>query len=372
MPLNVWSYLEEYESERDDILRAVDRVFRSGQLILGENVAAFEREFASYCGVSHGVGVDNGTDAVMLALLAAGVEAGDDVVTVSNTAAPTVVAANAIGARVRFVDIDPATLLMNVEQLEASITPRTTCLLPVHLFGQCVNMDAVCKIARKHHLLVVEDCAQAHGAHFHGRVAGSFADAAAFSFYPTKVLGAYGDAGMVITRDDVTAGRLRRLRYYGMEDGRYYVVGPGYNTRLDEVQAAILRYKLQRIESYISRRRNIAAAYAALLERSGLVLPLEEPGNRHVYYIYVVRHPRRDDVVDALARRGVLVNVSYRWPIHLMPGFAHLGYRSGELPETERAAGEIFSLPMYPALTDAQLATVSQTLWEVLAELPAA
>jgi dTDP-3-amino-2,3,6-trideoxy-4-keto-D-glucose/dTDP-3-amino-3,4,6-trideoxy-alpha-D-glucose/dTDP-2,6-dideoxy-D-kanosamine transaminase len=368
MAINVWSYLREYENERADILAAVDRVFSSGTLVLGESVRRFESDFAAWCGVRSGVGVDNGTNAVSLALRAVGVKGGDDVVTVSNTAAPTVIAINSIGARARFVDIDPKSYLMDVQKLEEAITPRTTCIVPVHLFGQCVDMDVVLEVARRKGLRVVEDCAQSHGARYRGRPAGSMSDAAAFSFYPTKVLGAYGDGGMVITNDAELERRLRRLRYYGMED-RYYVVDEGFNSRLDEVQAAILSTKLARVGQYVERRRALAALYRKRLAGVDIRLPVERDGNEHVYYVYVARHPKRDAILERLRERQINLNVSYRWPVHTMTGFAHLGYKMGDLPHTEAAAEEIFSLPMFPSLTDEEHGVVCGALSEVIAEV---
>jgi aminotransferase EvaB len=366
MVINVWSYLREYEAEKAEILSAVDRVFSSGKLIFGESLASFEREFATWCGLRHGVGVDNGTNALALALRAVGVKPGDDVLTVSNTAAPTIVAISQIGARARFVDIDPASFLMDVTRLESAITDRTTCIVPVHLFGQCVDMDAVTAVAKRRGLRVVEDCAQAHGSRQQSRVAGSMSDAAAFSFYPTKVLGAYGDGGMVLTNDDATERNLRRLRYYGMEE-TYYVVSEGMNSRLDDVQAEILRGKLKKLAGYIERRRELAHRYEQELAGSALALPREMPGNVHIYYVYVVRHPRRDAILEALKARGINLNVSYRWPNHIMSGFSHLGYKKGDLPHTEAAADEIFSLPMFPSLTDEEHADTCRALREVLA-----
>ena len=368
MTIGVWSYLAEYEQERDDLLAAVEQVFSSGRLILGPTVAAFEREFAAWCGVKHAIGVDNGTNALVLALRAAGVEPGDEVVTVANTAAPTVVAIHAVGARALFVDIDPRTYLIDTAKLEAAITLKTKCVVAVHLYGQCVDMTVVQRVAEQHGLRVVEDCAQAHGARWNGRMAGGMSDAAAFSFYPTKVLGAYGDGGAVITNRDDVAHRVRRLRYYGMED-RYYVVEPGYNARLDEVQAEILRRKLTRIDAYISRRRRLANRYKSRLADSGLTLPVTAADADHVYYLFVVRHPGRDAILHALEKRGIRLSVSYRWPVHLMTGFDYLGYREGDLPETEAAANEIFSLPMYPSLSDETQDTVCTALGEILNEL---
>lgn len=349
MTTRVWDYRLEYDAERDDILDAVDTVFRSGRLILGESVHGFEEEFAAYHGVPYAVSCDNGTNALVLALRSLGVGAGDEVVTVSNTAAPTVVAIDQVGALPVFVDVDRSTYLMDVAQVRAAITDRTRCLLPVHLYGQCVDMTPLLDLAGSYGIPVLEDCAQAHGARQHDRVAGSMGSVAAFSFYPTKVLGAYGDGGAVLTADAAIAKRLRRYRYYGMED-RYYVVStPGHNCRLDEVQAEILRRKLGRLDRYIAGRRAVAQRYAEGLADTGLVLPEIGAGNDHVYYLYVVRHPAREQILSTLRDQGIELTVSYAWPVHEMSGFAGRT-RHGQLPVTEELAGQIFSLPMYPSL----------------------
>jgi dTDP-3-amino-2,3,6-trideoxy-4-keto-D-glucose/dTDP-3-amino-3,4,6-trideoxy-alpha-D-glucose/dTDP-2,6-dideoxy-D-kanosamine transaminase len=351
----VWDYTREYEAERKDILDAVETVFSSGRLVLGPSVSGFESEFAAYHRVGHCVGVDNGTNAVRLALQAVGVGRGDEVITVSNTAAPTVLAIDALGAVPVFVDIHPETYLMDVAQVEAAITPRTKCLLPVHLYGQCVDLAPLRALADKHGLRLIEDCAQAHGARHHGALAGTTGDASAFSFYPTKVLGAYGDGGAVVTDDATVDANLRRHRYYGMEKTYYVVETPGHNCRLDEVQAEILRRKLTRLDEYIAGRREVAARYLDGLGDTELVLPATAEGNTHVYYVYVVRHPDRDRLLTELKKHDIVLNVSYPWPVHTMTGFAHLGWPTGSLPVTEAAADEIFSLPMYPSLpTDVQ------------------
>jgi len=369
MTQNVWGYLPEYEKERDDILDAVDSVFRSGRLVLGPSVNAFEQEFAAYHGVDHCVGVDNGTNAIVLGLRALGVGAGDEVITVSNTAAPTVLAIDAVGATPVFVDVDRDTYLMRVDQVAAAITDRTKCLLPVHLYGQCVDMAPLEEIAAKHGLPILEDCAQAHGARHHGRIAGSMGKAAAFSFYPTKVLGAYGDGGATITSDKEVEESLRRLRYYGMEKVYYVVSTPGYNSRLDEVQAEILRRKLTRLDDYLARRRSIGARYEEAFAGTDLVTPKLAPGNDHVYYVYVVRHPERDKIMAALKEYDIALNISYPWPVHTQSGFAHLNYQKGSLPVTEEVADEIFSLPMYASLSDVEQERVVDALHKVLAKL---
>jgi aminotransferase EvaB len=369
MGINVWSYLVEYEAEREDLLGAVDKVFRSGQLVLGPSVRSFEAAFAAMHDRSYCVGVDNGTNALALALRALDVGPGDEVITVSNTAAPTVVAIDAVGATPTFIDVQPETQLMDVSQLASAVTERTRCLLPVHLYGQAVDMRAVRQVAHDFGLAVLEDCAQAHGARQAGQIVGSFGDAAAFSFYPTKVLGAYGDGGAVIVDDEQVEATLRRLRYYGMED-RYYVVRtPGFNSRLDEVQAEILLRKLSRLDQYISARRAIAATYDAAFTGSGLGLPAVAAGNDHVYYLYVVRHPAREEIMRQLKAVGITLNVSYPWPVHTMSGFEHLGQGVGSLPVTERLANEIFSLPMYPTLTAPDQARVIDELLRILARL---
>ncbi|MFD3686134.1 DegT/DnrJ/EryC1/StrS family aminotransferase [Nocardiopsis sp. NPDC058631] len=366
MVIRTWGYLDEYQRERADILDAVDQVFSSGQLVLGESVRAFEEEFARYHGVPHCVGVDNGTNAIVLGLRALGVGPGDEVVTVANTAAQTVVAIDAVGAVPVFADIDPGTHLMDPGQAAALVTPRTRCLLPVHLFGQCADMDALGAIAAEHGLSVIEDCAQAHGARQRGRTAGTMGDLATFSFYPTKVLGAYGDAGAVLTGDPDTDAALRRLRYCGMRERFHVDELPGYNSRLDEVQAEILRRKLRRLDGYLERRRELARRYDEALAGTSLTLPTVADGNEHVYYLYVVRHPRRDALVRELERRSVFPAVHYRWPVHTMDGFAHLGHTRGSLPATEAAADEILSLPLYPSLGDQDQERVIDALREAL------
>ncbi|MBL7253421.1 DegT/DnrJ/EryC1/StrS family aminotransferase [Paractinoplanes lichenicola] len=366
MTTYVWDYLPEYYNEREDILDAVDKVFSSGALVLADSVKGFEQEFAAYHGAGHCVGVDNGTNALKLALQALGVGPGDEVITVSNTAAPTVIAIDGTGATPVFVDVNEDDYLIDVSQVEAAITERTKALLPVHLYGQCVDLDALKAIADRHGLAILEDCAQSHGATQRGKLAGTTGDAAAFSFYPTKVLGAYGDGGAVVTsRADVDA-ELRKLRYYGMEKVYYTVQTPAHNSRLDEVQAEILRRKLTRLDAYVAGRREVARRYQEALGDTELVLPKVNEGNTHSYYVYVVRHPERDRIIEALKAYDISLNISYPWPVHTMTGFAHLGYAEGSLPVTEKLAGEIFSLPMYPALPSGLQDKVIAALREVL------
>ena len=365
MKIQVWDYLKEYKENREDILKLVDEVFSSGWLILGESVREFENTFSAYCDSGHGIGVNSGTDALFLALKALDIGAGDEVITVANTAVPTVSAIVSAGATPKFVDVQSDTCLMDVDQLEQVLTSKTKCLLPVHLYGQCVNMNRVMEFAQKHDLSVLEDCAQSTGALFEGKKSGAFGDVAAFSFYPTKILGGYGDGGMVVTEKEDLSEKVRKLRMYGMV-GKYYSEEHGYNSRLDEVHAKILTLKLKYLDSYVEKRRLLADNYRRLLGGSELILPEEAEGNSHAYYLYVVRHPRRDAIIEELKKHDIFLNISYPWPIHTMQGYVHLGYKKGDLPVTEDLAKEIFSLPMYPTLIEADQERTCQAILKIL------
>ncbi|MBA2587446.1 MAG: DegT/DnrJ/EryC1/StrS family aminotransferase [Alphaproteobacteria bacterium] len=362
-PIPVWSYEEEYREHRDTILAACDRVFKSNRLIFGEEGKAFEAEMAAAHGMSGGVGVNSGTDALEIALRALGVAAGDEVITVPNTAVPTVSAIGATGAQPVFVDVRADDFLMDVAKLEAAITPNTKAVIPVHLYGQCVDMDPLLDIAKRRGLKVLEDVAQAQGAFYKGLPAGSMGDASAWSFYPTKVLGGYGDGGLILARDEAVLALARSLRFYGME-GTYYSERPGRNSRLDEVQAAILRTKLPLVAPWVKRRRHIASCYRAELGNA-VCLPREAEYGRHAWYLFVAEHDDRDGMIKRLGERGILCNISYPWPIHLQRGYAYLGYRHGDFPVAEAKAKRIFSLPMYPYLYDEQIRRVIDAVKEV-------
>ncbi len=361
-----WDYRREYEELRDEILAAVDRVFKSGKLILGPEGIAFERDMAAYVGVKGGVGVNSGTDAIYIALAAAGVGTGDEVITVPNTAVPTVSAIQVLGARPVFVDVRDDDFLMDVGQIEAAITPRTRAIVAVHLYGQCVDLDPVLEIARRHGLKVIEDCAQSQGALYRNRRCGSIGTVATFSFYPTKLLGGYGDGGMVVSDDEAVVNLARSLRFYGMEQ-TYYAERHGYNSRLDEVHAAILSLKLPRVDGWINRRRDIADRYRQGFAGSGLRLPKENDYGRHVYHLFVVETSGdRDATLARIEARGLKCGVQYRWPIHVMRGYQDLGYREGQFPVVERKARHIFSLPMYPHLGDDEVDEVIEAARAVI------
>lgn len=324
-----WGYLKEFEKEKKEILGAVERVFESGRLILGEEGEKFEREFSNFCGCKFGVAVNSGTDALFISLKALGVGEDDEVITVPNTAMATVSAIVQSGARPVFVDVREDTLLLDTTKIEEKITKKTKVILPVHLYGQMVNMEEVLKIARRYNLFVLEDCAQSAGACWAGKKAGSFGDAGAFSFYPTKILGGYGDGGMVVTNNKSLAKFAKEFRQYGHN---------GINSRLDEVQAAILRFKLKNIEKYIKKRREIADRYDEGLKGSGLTLPFVDRRADMAWYLYVVRHKRREEIIKYLKSRDIFVNISYEKP--LKSGF----------PVSDKACREVFSLPLYPEL----------------------
>jgi dTDP-4-amino-4,6-dideoxygalactose transaminase len=353
----------QYFSIQEEIDASIERVLTSGWFILGQEVQAFEEEFAAYVGADSAVGVGSGTEALHLALLACGVGPGDEVITVSHTAVATVAAIDLIGARAVFVDIDPLSYAMDTSQLEERISPATKVILPVHLYGQMADMDPILAIARRHGLRVVEDAAQAHGAEYKGRKAGSLGDVGCFSFYPTKNLGAYGDGGLVVTSDPELAERLKLLRQYGWRE-RYVSSVKGLNSRLDELQAAILRVKLERLDEWNVVRRKHAALYDTLLKDAVAVTPSELEYGKHCYHIYAIRSQHRDKLKTFLRQRDVGALVHYPVPVHLQGAYQDLGCGEGTLPVTERVAREVLTLPVAPEVTEEQIRQVSDLVLE--------
>ena len=390
-----WNPLPEYEEIGSEVHTAITRVLSSGTLILGPEVATFEKAFATFVGCRWGIGVGNGTDAIILSLKALGVGRGDEVITAANTAIPTVAAIIEAGASPRLVDVLPDTLLMDPSKLPRIVTKHTRCIIPVHLYGQSCDMDAIMKIARTNKLFVLEDCAQATGAEYtHIRhretvltakrslkdcgacpeqfrirllrfarndsegsprndilKVGSIGDIAAFSFYPTKIIGAYGDGGMITTNNANLAKRARMLRMYGTQGSYIAKIEGGVNSRLDELHAAILSVKLKYIKKWIKERRRLAQRYQ-----------LEKLVNNHVYHLYIVRHKNRDAIRAHLQKRGIETLVHYPIPIHLMPAYKNLGYKKGSFPVAEEACKTVFSLPLYPGLTDEEQDRVIEVL----------
>ena len=355
----------QYRSIREDVDAAVLGVLDSGQFTLGSEVAAFEREFAEYCGVAQGVGVNTGTSALHLALLAAGVGPGDEVITVPFTFVATVSAIHYTGAKPVFVDIDPESFTMNPAALAAAITPRTKAIVPVHLYGQTADMDPIRAIARQHGLVVIEDACQAHGAEYRGTRTGGLGDMACFSFYPGKNLGAYGEGGMVVTDDPAFARTIRMLRDWGAEK-KYEHVLKGYNFRLEGIQGAVLRVKLRHLEAWTEARRAAARRFDEAL-RGVVPTPEALSHNRHVYHIYAIRTQDRTAWQRILTAEGIQTGIHYPTPIHLLPAHADLGYREGQFPHSERAAREVLSLPLFPELTAEQGETVSEAIGRLAA-----
>ena len=351
----------QYATIRDEVRRAIDDVLEGMQLTIGPNVRAFDQEWAAYCGTKHAIGVGSGTDALQLAIRACGVSSGDEVITVSHTFFATVEAIVYANARPILVDVDETTMLMDPAAVAAAITPRTKAIIPVHLYGRTVDVKPLRLLAQDRGIAIIEDAAQSHGALLDdGKKAGSAGRAGAYSFYCSKNLGAYGEAGSIVTNDDKLADDLRALREHG-QSTRYYHPVVGYNARLDEIQAAILRIKLRRLDEWNARRRAIAKSYNALLQGSGVITPEIPAGDRHVFYAYAIRVPngKRDAMRAYLAEHGIGTQIHYPVPIHLQEAAQFLGYRKGDLPATERVAGEVLSLPMYAELTDAMVERVA-------------
>jgi dTDP-4-amino-4,6-dideoxygalactose transaminase len=358
----------QYEQYKDEIDAVVQGVLKKGNFILGENVSLFEEEFSAYCGCSYGIGVGSGTEALHLALLACGVGQNDEVITVSNTAVPTVSAIRFAGANPVFVDIEEATYNINPELIKQKITSKTKAIIPVHLYGNPCNMDRICEIAASHGLKVIEDCAQSHGALFNGKKAGSFGDAGCFSFYPSKNLGAFGDGGMVVTNSEEINRSMRLLRNYGQEN-RYFSITEGFNSRLDEIQAAILRFKFKLLDGWNERRTNIANLYNKAFSNTEIICrPVNKdladglPGPlKHAYHLYVIRVKNRQDFMDYMDTKGIKTLIHYPYPIHLQKAYTGLGFESGSLPVTEKLASEIVSLPIYPELKDSEADYIIET-----------
>ena len=355
----------QYASIRAELDAAAIRALSSGWYILGSEVRAFEEAFAAFCGAGHAIGVGNGTEALHLALVALGVGPGDEVITVANAGVPGTVAILAAGARPVYVDVEPCSRNLDPSLLEAAITPRSRAIMPVHLYGRMADMDAILAIAGRHGLPVVEDCAQAHGATLGGRAAGRLGTCGCFSFYPSKNLGALGDGGAIVTDDAALAEKLRRLRQYGW-GRKYFTVEPGgINSRLDELQAALLAVKLRHLGAWNRARRERAGWYSQLLRGLPLELPHDDEG--HVYHLYVILAAQRDQLQAALHERRIGTDIHYPLPAHLQPVYAHFGPPAGSLPVTERLAREALSLPMYPELTRAEAEAVAAAVREALA-----
>ena len=356
----------QHRSIADEVEPALHAVMERADFVLGHDVEAFEAEFAAYCEVEHAVGLDSGLSALELGMRALGIGPGDEVITPANSFIASSSAITFTGATPVWADVDPRTLNLDPDAVRAAITPRTRAIMPVHLYGQPADMAAISAIAAEHGLKVVEDACQAHGARFAGRRAGSLGDVAAFSFYPAKNLGAYGDGGMLTTRDPEVAERVRMMRNYGQRQ-KYEHVTNAWNRRLDTMQAAVLRVKLRHLDAWNEARQGHAARYGELLADSGLELPWTRPDVEAVHHLYVVRTDRRDELLAGLRERGIGAALHYPVPIHLQEAYRDRGIGEGAFPVTERAARRLLSLPLYPELLPEQVERVAAAVLEALA-----
>jgi dTDP-4-amino-4,6-dideoxygalactose transaminase len=351
----------QYLSIKKEINGAIQEVIDKSAFIMGENVQGFENEFAKFCRVKYGVGTSSGTTALHLALVACGLKQGDEVITVPYTFIATTEAISQTGAKVVFVDIEDKSYNMDSEKIEQAITEKTRAIIPVHLFGQPADLDKIMKIAKKHKLIVIEDACQAHGAEYKGKKVGSLGDIACFSFYPGKNLGAYGDAGMVVTDNKELAEKVRLLRDHG-RNKKYYHQVEGYNYRLDAIQAAILRVKLRHLAEWTEKRRRNAKLYNELLKGSGVKTPVEMEYARHVYHLYVIRTEKREELYSRLKEKGISAAIHYPLPLHLQEAYRYLGWKKGDFPISEACSEELLSLPMFPELTEDEIKKIVEII----------
>ena len=375
--IKAWSYVEEYKELRKKILESIDRTLKSGQIFFGKELKKFEKTFIKENNLKYGVAVGSGTDALYIALLGLGIGQGDEIITVSNTAIPTVSAIKSCGASAKFVDIDQD-YLINANKIEKYISKNTKAIMPVHLYGQVCDMEKICKIAKKYKLKIIEDCAQAQGAKFKNKYVGSFGDAGCFSFYPTKILGAYGDGGFVSTNSMKLYKKMKRIRFYGIElndkknkfKNKYYANEHGINSRISEIQFSILNLKLPKVNSCIKRRRKLAKLYTQELKNTSLKLPAEKTNCKNVFHLYVVYHPKRDLIIEKLKKHNIQININYPFPIHKMKAYKNMVCnKCACLPITEKMANGIFSLPLYPKLKNSELLIITKVLKKVLLNL---
>lgn len=357
----------QYQTIKDEIDTAITEVLTNTNFILGQAVADFESDFAAYCGTHFAIGVDSGLSALELVLRAYGIGPGDEVITAANTFIATALAISSVGATPILVDIDPATYLLDVVRVECAIGPYTKAIMPVHLYGHVADMDPITELAHRHNLKVIEDASQAHGARYKGRRVGGLGDAAAFSLYPAKNLGAYGDAGIIVTDDAEVAEQVRLLRNYGSIQKYHHEVA-GFNRRLDTLHAAVLRVKLQKLDQWNTARRCHANRYRKLLDGCGIGFPTESQHEEAVYHLFVIEVDARDELQRHLTTRGISSVIHYPIPLHLQPAYQHLGYSKGDFPITERTCERILSLPIYPELSDTQIDHVVQAVHSFMFE----
>lgn len=351
----------QYQSIKEEIDEAIKRIIENTAFIMGDEVKRFEENFASFCNAEYAIGTSSGTTALHLALIACGIRDGDEVITVPNTFIATAEAITHCGAKVVFVDVDEDSYTLNSTKLEDAITPKTKAIIPVHLFGQPADLEPIIEIAKKHNLKVIEDAAQAHGAEYKGQKVGTFGDAACFSFYPAKNLGAFGDAGMITTNNDEIAEKVSILRNHGRFT-KYEHTVEGYNYRIDALQAAILDVKLRHLDEWTEQRRHNAALYSELLQDVEIITPKEMNYAKHVYHLYVIRTSQRDELREYLSDQEISTGIHYPIPLHLQPAYEYLGYEAGSFSVAEQMATEVLSLPMYPELSECNIKKIAKLI----------
>tara|TARA_E500000331_G_scaffold354395_1_gene407259 strand:+ start:1384 stop:2514 length:1131 start_codon:yes stop_codon:yes gene_type:complete len=375
--IKYWDYKYEYKGLKRNILNLVNKVFSSGSLLLGKELKNFEKNFCKFNNSKYGLGVANGTDALYIALKSLNIKKGDEVITVSNTAIPTVAAIVNCGATVKFADIGND-YLMDVNKIERLINNKTKVIIPVHLYGQTCNMDKILLIAKKYKLKIIEDCAQSTGAMYKNKKAGIIGDIGCHSFYPTKILGAYGDGGFITTNNKRLFEKMHRFRFYGIDTlgtfkkwkNKYYSIDHGINSRLNEIQSSILNLKLKNINSYIKKRRIIANKYLKNLKDIGLELPIINKNNFHVFHIFEVAHPKRNIIINKMKKKGINLSIHYKYPIHKMNAYKDINKKKLScLNETERKCKKNFSLPIYPGLKDSEINKIIKNLKEIIKKI---
>jgi len=375
--IKAWSYIEEYKDLRKKILKSIDKTLRSGQIFFGSELQKFERQFVKKNNLKYGAAVGSGTEALYIALLALGIGKGDEVITVSNTAIPTVSAIKNAGADVKFVDIGHD-YLIDVNKIKKCISKKTKAIIPVHLYGHACDMEKICKIAKQHKLKIIEDCAQAQGAKLKKKKVGSFGDVGCFSFYPTKILGAYGDGGFISTNSSELYKKIKRIRFYGIEqsdkknkfNNKYYSLEHGINSRLDELHSSILNIKLPKVDFWIKKRKKLASIYSRELKKTSLKLPIKKKDCEHVFHLYVVYHPKRDLIIKKLKKKNIEIKINYPFPIHKMRAYKNIKKsKYDSLSVTEKMAKGIFSLPLYPKLSETTVLRITKSLRKVLKQI---
>ena len=370
-----WSYKQEYNKYNKQILKIIDKTLKKGSVFFSAELDNFEKKFIKKYRANYGVAVGSGTEAITIAIKSLGIKSGDEIITAANTAIPTITAIINAGAKPRLIDVGED-YLIDVNKIQREITSRTKAIIPVHLYGQTCEMDKILKIAKKNKIQVIEDCAQAQGAFYKKKYAGTIGRLGCFSFYPTKILGAYGDGGFILTDDFKTYKKIKRLRFYGIETvennkykNKYYSFENGYNSRLDEVQASILNFKLKKVDSFIEKRRNLAKIYIKELSSTNLILPKENNYNRHVYHLFTVRHSKRDRIIRNLLKYKINTRVIYPYPIHIMKGYNKLINNKDRLSNSLKKSKEIFSLPLYPELSIKDIKHICKTLKRVVSKM---